>query len=339
VIRASIVLFPALLRATASQAADQELSRCQRLESPDERLACYDAAAGSREPPADAAPSSPGVSWLTHAWKLRPEDAGVRQLADILAYRPSYVIARWTSRPNVTPRSPATGRSSIADRDRTEVKIQGSFKTELISRAAFDHTGVSQALGHIGLDSVRLWFAYTQKVEWQALNRGQSRPISDANYEPELILTLGTGKSGNGFKLVNLGLSHESNGLDPREHRGWSRAYAQGGWDWERFSLLARLWHVVPQSDDDNPNIRRYMGSGDLVPRYQSEGGYVTYAVLRANLSSHKGYTEINWATPVLKRFGGLKFHAQLTTGYGETLIDYNHHQTTVGVGVSFGDW
>jgi|SRR5690349_16564323 phospholipase A1/A2 len=333
--RASLRFFAALLWATASQAADEAFSRCARVENADERLACYDQVARRRE----TAPASPGSAHLTDTWKLGAEDAGPRQLADIVAYRPNYLIARWTSRPNSTPRSPATGRSTIEDRDRTEVKIQGSFKTELVSRAAFDRTGIDQALGHIGLDSARLWFAYTQKVNWQALNRGESRPISDANYEPELILTLGNGKLGDGFKLINLGLSHESNGLDPSEHRGWSRAYVQGGWDWQRFSVLARLWHVIPQSDDDNPNIRRYMGSGDVVPRYQTEGGYVMYAVLRANPSSRKGYAELNWATPVSRRLGGLKLHAQMTTGYGETLIDYNHRQTTIGLGLSFGDW
>lgn len=327
-------LFGIAIIATAASGAEKTPARCADLEDDRERLACYDRAAREEAAPAPA----PG-GWLTKAWKLGPRDSGVRPLADIVAYRPNYVISRWTDRPNIAPRSPATGRSSIEDRDHDEVKIQGSFKTELVSRQAFERIGARDALAALGFDSVRLWFAYTQKMTWQALNRGESRPITDTNYEPELILTLGTGREGNGFRLLNLGLSHESNGMDPGEHRGWSRMYVQGGWDWQRFSVLGRLWRVIPQSDDDNPNLAKYMGSGDVVPRYETAGGYVTYAVLRANLSSGKGYAEINWATPVLRGLGGLKFHAQFTRGYGETLIDYNHHQTTIGLGVSFGEW
>src|SRR2546422_8461365 len=109
-------------------------------------------------------------------------------------------------------------------------------------------------------------------MDGQAYNHGSSRPIHDANYEPEAILTLGTGNPGNGLKLINLGLVHESNGLEQFEHRGWSRVYAQGGWEWDRVSVLARAWHVIHESDDDNPNIGRLTGWGDLVTRYQSAG-------------------------------------------------------------------
>jgi phospholipase A1 len=314
----------------AASAAEERLERCAKLEDPAERLACYDESAG--RVPASA-------TYLTRAWKLGPDDRAPRRLADFVAYRPDYIILRWTSRPNSRPRSPATGPSNIADLDRNEIKLQGSLKTELISPAAFERTGVSGALQHAGIDSVRLWFAYTQQMNWQAFNRGESRPITDTNYEPELILTLGARNAGNGLKLVNLGFSHQSNGLDPAEHRGWSRLYLQGGWEWGRVALLPRLWHVVPQSDDDNPNIRRYMGSGDLVGRYQAARGSVTSLLVRQNLGSGKGFLQLDWATPVLQRLGGLKFHVQLTSGYGETLIDYNHHQTTLGAGVSFGDW
>lgn len=315
----------ALLLLVGTAGADDRLADCAKLPDADDRLACYDQLAGRTPPPEETS----RTAYLTRSWKLGPNDAGVRRLADITTYRPNYILLRYTSRPNLEPRSPSTGRAPLTDLNKTEIAVQASFKTELISREAF---------GHIGFDTVRLWFAYTQGMAWQAFNHGESRPIRETDYEPELILTLGTRNTGNGFKLVNLGFSHQSNGLDQLEHRGWSRLYAQGGWDWNRFSVLARVWHVVNESDDDNPNIRRFMGSGDVVMRYESAGGYVTSSLLRHNFSSGRGLAQLDWATPISRALGGLKFHAQLSTGYGATLLDYNHRQWTAGIGVSFGD-
>jgi phospholipase A1 len=48
---------------------------------------------------------------------------------------------------------------------------------------------------------------------------------------------------------------------------------------------------------------------------------------------------QLDWATPLLDSLGAARLHVQLSSGYGETLIDYNHKQTTIGIGVSFGDW
>jgi phospholipase A1 len=190
---------------------------------------------------------------------------------------------------------------------------------------------------------VRLWFGYTQRVNWQAFNHKSSRPFRETNYEPEAILTLGNGNEGDGFKLVNLGWSHESNGLTGTQSRGWNRLYAQGGWEWGRLSLLARGWNRIPDTaqDDDNPDIKEYMGRGDLLTRYQTTGGYVTTLLARHNLRSSpgRGFVQLDWATPLLDALGAARLHVQFSSGYGETLIDYNHKQTTIGIGVSFGDW
>jgi phospholipase A1 len=42
------------------------------------------------------------------------------------------------------------------------------------------------------------------------------------------------------------------------------------------------------------------------------------------------------WSFPIA---GNLRGYAELFKGYGESLIDYNHNATYLGVGVSLLDW
>ena len=341
---AALALLAALL--PGASGAQEGLARCAKLENIDERLGCYDELARQTESPSGGpVDASPTPSHLTDAWKLGARHGGVRHLTDIVGYRPNYIISRWSSDPNTQPSSPAADRTASEPQDlnRNELKFQVSFKTELVSRQAFGDLGVTPLLGHLGVDSVRLWFGYTQRVNWQLYNHLSSRFFRETNYEPEAILTFGTGNDGDGFKLLNLGLSHESNGLTGTPSRGWNRMYVQGGWEWDRLSLLARVWQRISDAarDDDNPDIKDYMGRGDLVARYQSSGGYVTSLLVRHTLRAEpsRGFVQLDWATPLLDALGAARFHLQLTSGYGETLIDYNHRQTTIGIGVSFGDW
>lgn len=334
----------ALLPATSF--AQEGIARCAKFEKTDERLICYDELAReTRSPAGEPVDETPNPSHLSEAWKLGAKEGGVRRLTGILAHRPNYIITRWTSNPNTQPTSPAPGRSlpEAQDLDHHELKFQVSLKTELVSRQAFDEIGVTPLLRHIGVDSVRLWFGYTQRMNWQIYNARTSRPIRETNYEPEAILTFGTGNEGNGLKLINLGVVHESNGRVEADSRGWDRLYVQGGWEWDRLSMLGRVWQRIPESakNDDNPDIKDYMGRGDLVTRYQTAGGYVTSLLVRHTLRStpNRGFMQLDWATPVLSSLGSARLHLQMSSGYGETLVDYNHKQTTLGIGVSFGDW
>jgi phospholipase A1 len=67
-------------------------------------------------------------------------------------------------------------------------------------------------------------------------------------------------------------------------------------------------------------------------------GRHVLSATLRHTLRSgerSRGSARGDWAFPLA---GGMRGHLQIFSGYAESLIDYNHRQTTVGLGVSFFD-
>ena len=47
-----------------------------------------------------------------------------------------------------------------------------------------------------------------------------------------------------------------------------------------------------------------------------------------------RGSLKFAWTHPVFAaKPDGLRWYLQLFSGYGETLLDYNHHQNSVGLG------
>jgi len=280
--------------------------------------------------------TAPERSYLTKVWDLDngfDRDQGVLGL--LQPHRQSYIIVRKTSNANNMPTSPSPGHSVLTPDSvqSTEAKYQLSFKTGI-----FDLKNIDL----LGFNSFRLWGAYTQQSNWQVFNNHNSAPFRETNYEPELIGTFATGNE-SGWKLLNLGFSHQSNGRPLPTSRSWNRGYVQGGWEWDTVSVLARSWWRIPEAaaKDDNPDITHYVGRADMVLRWEPvDKSQAVSVLLRNNLNWNKnlGFVQVDWSQPIVNS-SAVRWHVQFTSGYGESLIDYNQRQTTLGAGISFREW
>ena len=337
--------------------AEGELAACMKKPTDAEQLVCFRKLAAQEQAPKALAPPSVNAKapaddkkkaakskpkpGLLADWNLNTDEPlGL----SIQPYRLNYLLlANQTNSRNQLPSSAAPGHTvaSPFDWNQNEIKFQFSIKSEMWRADGFDLAG---------FDKFRLWFAYTQQSNWQAYNWAKSSPFRENNYEPELIGTFGK-KFGNkddetsAFKLLNIGFNHQSNGRSDPESRSWWRVYGQGGWEWDnlapvgRVSLLGRVWWRVREKveNDDNPDIKSYIGRGDILAQWHPNERHILTLLYRNSLSlgSNRGFAQLDWSTPILKK-GPTRLHLQYTSGYGESLIDYNHRQQTFGVGVSF---
>lgn len=321
-----LVLLAALVPQTLLAADDTEYAKCRETQDDKARLACFDGV--------EQAKRSPPASYLERQWKLGPGDRRI-SIDDVQPHRPTYILlGKWTNHANTEPSSPAPGHTVPAPIpwNDDELSFQLSFKAELVSRHEFDEK-------FLGLSNLRLWFAYTQQSFWQLYTPRLSRPFRETNYEPELILTFGTGNQDDGWKLLNLGMVHQSNGRSLPQSRSWNRLYGQGGWEWGRLSVLGRAWWRIPESadKDDNPDIQDYLGHGDLVLRWGFDNDRSMSLLLRRSFNTGRGFVQLDWTSR--KLVGAARVYVQATSGYGESLIDYNFRQNTIGVGFAYGNF
>ncbi|PWC16519.1 phospholipase A [Brenneria roseae subsp. roseae] len=185
-------------------------------------------------------------------------------------------------------------------------------------------------------DSSLLGASYTQRSWWQLSNKSESSPFRETDYEPQLFLGWATDYTFAGWTLrdVEVGINHQSNGRSEPTSRSWDRAYARlmaqnGNWQ-----VDLKPWIRFSDSQDDNPDITKYMGHYRLRVGYVW-GDSVFSAEGRYNWNSGYGGGELGWSYPLTKH---VRFYTKVFSGYGESLIDYNHRQTRFGVGVTLND-
>ncbi|KAG1207738.1 phospholipase A [Stenotrophomonas sp. GD03930] len=279
---------------------------------------------------ADSALANAGRgSLLDSRWELA-EDSKLGPF-QLRAYKPVYLLpAFWTSDRNTTPHSPNPANTVTTPQvlDSAELKFQISFKTKVAENLFGDNGDI--------------WAGYTQSSRWQAYNGEDSRPFRETNYEPEVMMVFRNVYSIGGWRgrMTGIALNHQSNGRADPLSRSWNRVMLNIGLDRENWALVLRPWYRIPEtrSDDNNPDIEDYMGRGDATLIWNRNGHEVALMArhsLRTGSRSH-GALQLDYGFPISNLLRG---HVQIFDGYGESLIDYNHKATYVGVGVSLLEW
>ena len=352
VMRLNPLFMPLLFVASGHAAGLESLSECRRLIDDRARLACYDRVAAGvpplpatnaadAQPTAIAAPEQPPLessmalpetprspSLLGQAWELDPEERG--RILRIRPYKPVYVLPFFrANQPNHHPNSPAAEHSaSYTALGTTEAKLQISLKSKLYEDL-------------LGRNS-DLWFGYTQTSRWQVYTGADSRPFRETNHEPEAMLVWRTDYTLGGWRgrFAALGINHQSNGRALPFSRSWNRIIGTLAFEKADWTVTLRPWWRIKEdrNTDDNPDIESYLGRADLQIVHRMKRHQFSL-LLRHNLeggSSSRGAIQVDYAFPIA---GELRGHLQWFSGYGESMIDYNHRATYYGLGVSLLEW
>ena len=317
------------------------LAQCASVENDAARLQCFDELTGRKKSVLESSPAitttgpvislSPPdkerLSIMTQQWDL---DKAQRKRTFLLrSYRPNYFLpVAYNSSPNQGEQLDAY---SAAKAQNNEAKFQLSFKLK--------------AWEDIFNQDIDLWIAYTQLSFWQLYNSAFSSPFRDTNYEPELLVNFRTNYELFGFKgrFINVGVNHQSNGRSQPLSRSWNRVVVNVGWEKNNLNLLLKTWYKMPENEDkdDNPDITRYMGYGELWGTYYWNK-HKFAMMLRNNLRSGNniGAVQLDWSFP-LPLFKGdwLKGYIQYFNGYGESLLDYYQSINRISAGIMLTDW
>jgi phospholipase A1 len=323
-------------------AAEPDLAACKGLAVDADRLSCYDRQVGRAAmvalpapipvaPAAQPVPTAPAEhSLLSSYWEL--DSADKRGTFNFTGYQPNYFLPLQTStRVNQAPSSPTRGTTTgLPQYKHVEAKLQLSLRTKVAQ--------------NLLLSNADLWVAYTQQSLWQTWNQRASAPFRVTDHQPELIYAMPTPRflqmpaMGWSWRLVQLGVLHESNGQSGTLSRSWSHLYALAGFERDEVTASWRFEQRLDGTDanskDDNPDIVHYLGRSRLQIGW-IPGLSTVYMTWRPSLSG-KGSVQLDWTFPLDRsKPDGVRAYVQLFHGYGQTILDYNFRQSTLGLGLT----
>jgi phospholipase A1 len=250
----------------------------------------------------------------------------------IIPHKPNFVLPASITSIN---QDPYTGTPIDSKLDDVEIKFQISLKYLAMQDLIFE--------------DLDLQFAFTTTSCWQAYNSEISAPFRETNYEPEVIFNYHHSWSLLSLPVeqTSLSFNHQSNGQTGQLSRSWNRIilgfiFAPA----ENVLWGFRTWYRLPEDEkitvldpagDDNPDIEKFMGHGELGGLWSISDNHSLEFMLRNNFrSDNKGAIQLGWSFPINDRLQG---YVEYFNGYGESLIYYNHHAQRLGIGFKLTNW
>lgn len=243
----------------------------------------------------------------------------------ITFYKPNYILPFYfTGSPDTKVyRHRTPGNEQIK---KTEVKFQLSLKVPIWK--------------NILNSPSNLYFAYTQLSYWQAYNK--TAFFRETDYEPEIFLA-------NEINLrlfckwvinfINIGVVHQSNGFGDNLERSWNRIYLEAITSNDVLMLSIKPWVVIydPIYKQCNSQLANYLGYGEVTLAYKIGKRVIS---LQAHSLLEQGGRHItgiaSLSFPITPYING---YVQVFSGYGQSLIEYNHRTNSIGLGVALSNW
>lgn len=182
-----------------------------------------------------------------------------------------------------------------------------------------------------------LYAAYTQLSYWQLYNKSQFMREND--YQPEFFFETPVkwhlSKDWH-INFMNIGINHQSNGFGNDLQRGWNRVYLEAIASSDHWMFSVKPWVIITRNNN-NSDIGQYLGYGRFLLAYKCRQHVIALQAHNIVEQAAKHATgELTWSFPLTHYIKG---YVQGFSGYGQSLIEYNHRTNSIGVGFALSDW
>ncbi len=243
----------------------------------------------------------------------------------IAFYKPTYVLPfYYTGSPYNSIYQNNTPNNESLKSD--EVKYQFSFQVP--------------AWKNILNSNTSLYLAYTQLSYWQAYNKQAF--FRETDYEPEIYFSDKINypliKNWR-LNFINIGAVHQSNGQGNSLERSWNRAYLNFMFSSNNWIIGIKPWIIFHDStyEQQNPNMSTYLGYEEFLVAYKCSNQVFSFESRNFFESGgRRSGNTLSWSFPLTVYIKG---YVQVFSGYGQSLIEYNHRTNSVGVGIALSNW